>query len=101
MAGPRAVSLIELASEIAGVVGAPSPALKLPKALVWAGCYALETGFSLIGREAPFTRRSMKFFTGNTSFCTKKAEQLLGFRAVTDLPEGVRKTRQWLLESEL
>lgn len=92
VAGPRATTLRELANEIATVAAAPRPRLQLPKSLVWAGCYALETVFSALGKEAPFTRRSLKFFTGNTAFSTKKAERMLAFHAGVDLRDGLRAT---------
>jgi nucleoside-diphosphate-sugar epimerase len=99
MAGPRAVTLQELANEIAACLEVPQPRLKLPKAAVWAGCLLLESGFKLINREPPFTRRSLKFYTGNTAFRTDKAQKALGFRADIDLSEGMRVTRDWYLEN--
>jgi len=100
IAGPRAVTLRELADEIAATQGVAPPRLRLPKAPVWLGCLALETVFGLVKREAPFTRRSMKFFTGNTSFSTRKAAEQLGFEARTDLREGLRLTYEWLQHPE-
>ena len=96
MAGPRAVTLQELADEIATVTSSASPRLKLPKALVWPAIYTLEAGFGVIGRKPPFTRRSMKFFTGNTAFKTGKAANILGYRATIDLAEGIRRTYDWM-----
>lgn len=92
IAGPRATTLRELADEIALVAGVGAPRLHLPKAPVWLGCMVLEAAFGAVGREAPFTRRSLKFFTGNTAFVTKKAETLLGFRAEVGLAEGLEAT---------
>ncbi len=99
IAGPRAVSLLELTSEIANCTGVPAPGLKLPKALVWPACYFLEAGFAALGREAPFSRRSLKFFTGNTAFVTKKACEQLGFQAQVELSEGLKQTYDWMKEN--
>lgn len=96
MAGPQAVTLLELAEEIAQTVGVASPRLKMPETLVWPACYLLEVGFGLLGRPAPFTRRSLKFFTGNTAFNTKRAEEKLGFRPKVELQEGLRRTNTWI-----
>jgi dihydroflavonol-4-reductase len=101
MAGPRAVTLEELANSIADCIGAGRPKLKLPKPLVWTGCLLLEAGFSVLNREAPFTRRSMKFYTGNTAFRTTKAKEILGYEAKTDLEAGLKCTYDWYLESQL
>jgi dihydroflavonol-4-reductase len=101
MAGPRAVTLEELANSIADCIGAGRPKLKLPKPLVWTGCLLLEAGFSVLNREAPFTRRSMKFYTGNTAFRTTKAKEILGYEAKTDLEAGLKCTYDWYLENQL
>jgi nucleoside-diphosphate-sugar epimerase len=92
IAGPRATTLRELANEIAAIVGVSPPWLQLPKTLVWFGCYALELAAGIAGKEAPFTRRSMKFFTGNTAFSTRKAEQGLAFKPEVELPDGLSLT---------
>lgn len=92
IAGPRATTLRELADEIARCTGASPPRLHLPKALVWPGCYLLEVAFAAVGKDAPFSRRSLKFFTGNTAFSTDKAAEMLGFRAQTDLADGLART---------
>lgn len=96
IAGPRATTLRELANEIARVAGVSAPRLQLPKALVWSGCFLMEAAFGAIGKEAPFTRRSLKFFTGNTAFSTKKARDVLGFGADVALAEGLERTYAWL-----
>jgi nucleoside-diphosphate-sugar epimerase len=98
IAGPCAVTLEELANEIADCIGVPRPSLKLPQALVWSGCMLLEFGFPLIGKQPPFTRRSMKFFTGNTAFSTRKAYSYLGFEPRIDLVQGVQKTYNWIIQ---
>jgi hypothetical protein len=92
MAGPRAVTLRELTAEIANCIGVSPPRLKLPYVLVWPGCYLLEAAGNLLGREMPFTRRSLKFFTGNAAFTTVKAQEKLGFAAQTELSEGLART---------
>jgi nucleoside-diphosphate-sugar epimerase len=92
MAGPRPIKLAELVQEVAMCLVVPAPRLWLPFPLVWAACVALELGFGLAGRAAPFSRRSLKFYTGNTAFQTRKTREVLGFNATIDWPEGVRRT---------
>jgi len=96
IAGPRAVTLEELAREIAKSVGVKAPTLRLPLGLVWAGCVLLEAGSKITGRKAPFTRRSLKFYTGNTAFSIEKARTILGFDPKVDLDEGLERTYFWL-----
>jgi dihydroflavonol-4-reductase len=96
MAGPRAVTLVELADEIAACVGARPPRLRLAHGLVWPACYLLETAFGALGKEAPFTRRSLKFFTGNTAFRTDRAADVLGFHPAVDVRDGLQRTARSL-----
>jgi nucleoside-diphosphate-sugar epimerase len=98
MAGPRAVTLVELVEWIAKYVGVKPPALRLPQSLVYTGCLIMETGARLTGMKAPFTRRSMKFYTGNSAFRIDKAKQSLGFVPHVDLAEGLELTYRWLLQ---
>jgi nucleoside-diphosphate-sugar epimerase len=98
IAGPRAVTLRELASEIANSLGVPPPSLRLPKTLVWTGLILLEVTAQVVKREAPYSRRSLKFYTGNTSFDTRKATEDLGFYPKISLEEGVRRTYEWMSE---
>jgi nucleoside-diphosphate-sugar epimerase len=99
MAGPRAVSLRELADEIAHCEGVKPPGMKLPYTLVMAGCILLEGGAKIFRFKPPFTRRSMKFYTGNNAFTIEKAASNLGFSPKTDLAEGLGKTYQWLKQN--
>jgi nucleoside-diphosphate-sugar epimerase len=99
IAGPRPVTLLELTQAIAATLGKPAPSLKIPTALMEPAAAVSETVFGLLGRHAPLTRRSLKFFTGNTAFVTRKAETCLGFKANIDLPEGLRRTYQWMQEN--
>jgi nucleoside-diphosphate-sugar epimerase len=96
IAGPRAVTLLELVGEIAECLGTSPPTLKLPKFLVWPGCYFFELASAILRCEVPCTRRSLKFFTGNTAFTTRKAQELLGFQAQIELAEGLKRTCEWM-----
>jgi nucleoside-diphosphate-sugar epimerase len=99
MAGPRAIMLAELVDGIAALMRVSTPRLTLPKSLVWVGCYGMETIFRAIGKEAPFSRRSLKFFTGNTAFDTTKVQEKLRFQAKTDIRDGLERTYNSISES--
>lgn len=98
IAGPRVVALDELVGRIASCLDVAPPRLRLPQSLVWAGCYLLESAFGLMSKEPPFSRRSLKFFTGNTAFNTRKAAYVLDFQAKVELQEGLRRTFSWIQE---
>ncbi|MFC1923549.1 NAD-dependent epimerase/dehydratase family protein [Chloroflexota bacterium] len=99
MAGPKPVTLEELASGIAESVDVKPPSLRLPHALVWSGVTVLEAAARITGRKAAFSRRSMKFYTGNTAFSINKAEQVIGFVPKIGLKEGLDMTADWLMEN--
>jgi dihydroflavonol-4-reductase len=94
LAGPRAVTLRELAHQIAARVGVPPPRLRLPYPAVWAACYLLELAYRPAKKQAPFSRRSLKFYTGNAAFDTRRAAEGLDFRPQVDLHHGVGLTYQ-------
>ena len=98
MGGPRAVTLEELVSSTAACMNVPAPKMRLPEPLVWAGCLGIEATFGLLKKQAPYSRRSLKFFTGDTAFNIKKAEERLGFTPHVDLHEGLKRTYQWIKE---
>ncbi len=96
IAGPEAVTIEELASGISECVGVRSQSLRLPKGLVWIGVTLLELGSKITGIKSPFTRRSMKFYTGNTAFSIKKAEAMLDFQPQVELRVGLSCMYDWL-----
>jgi nucleoside-diphosphate-sugar epimerase len=98
MAGPKAVTIEELANGIAECVGVEPPTLRFPKALVWTGVVGLEAIAKITSRKAPFSRRSIKFYTGNTAFSIERAEKLLNFKPKTHLSRGLHNTYLWLQE---
>jgi dihydroflavonol-4-reductase len=101
IAGPRPVTLLELATAIASCAGVPPPKVKLPQSIIWPAAYLLELAGKLLNRNMPLSRRSLKFFTGNGAFATDKARQILGFAAEIGLEAGVKRTYEWLQETYL
>jgi dihydroflavonol-4-reductase len=96
IAGPRPVTLLELAATIAACLGVPAPKRKVPRSLIWPLAALLEAASKVLKRNLPISRRSLNFFTTNGAFSTEKARRHLGFAAVIDLEEGVRRTNTWL-----
>lgn len=91
-AGPEAVSvrqLIELIIEELGMNYSPP---RVPWWLMQAGCLLLEKTFGLVGREPPFSRRSLKFFSDSSAYHTAKAKRMLDFHPKVDTREGLRCT---------
>jgi len=92
MAGPKAVTIRELIEMIAELLGRRPPRLRLPRTVTWIGALTIEKGFAAVGRDAPFSTRSLKFFEENTHFSTEKARNILGFNPVVDLKAGLART---------
>jgi nucleoside-diphosphate-sugar epimerase len=101
LAGPRAVTIQELAEAIATRLGQPAPRLRLPRLPILMAALAIETAYGLVKKPAPLSRRSLKFFTGNTAFNTGRAQTILGFRPKIQLEEGLDRTGAWLQASGL
>jgi dihydroflavonol-4-reductase len=92
-----AVTIQHLVDEIAAVVKAPSPRLKIPVRMIAPACAIFEAGFKAIGKEPPLSTRSLKFFTNNTTFDISKAKTLLDFVPKVSLRDGLERTYEYLL----
>jgi nucleoside-diphosphate-sugar epimerase len=51
--------------------------------------------FKLIGRQPPFSRRSVDFFFKHNAYDIGKAKRMLGYQPQIDLRTGMQKTIQW------
>jgi nucleoside-diphosphate-sugar epimerase len=100
MAGAEPATLRQLATGIAQTLDAKNPSLRFPKTLVWIGVVGLEVLAKITGMKAPFTRRSMKFYTGNTAFAIQKAVSQLNFQPQIELQDGLTKTASWLIKEK-
>jgi nucleoside-diphosphate-sugar epimerase len=94
LASGEAPSISELVTAIAEEQGVRPPRLKVPVAPMWLFCFGLETAFKLIGKDAPFSRRSLKFFSSATVFDSTKIRTVLGFAPAVALRDGVRRSAQ-------
>jgi nucleoside-diphosphate-sugar epimerase len=93
----KAITVAQLVKEIALVLNVAAPRLKLPLALVAPVCALTEMLFKAIGKEPPLSKRSLKFFTNNTSFDVNKAKTLLRFNPRITLDDGLRRTYDYLV----
>jgi dihydroflavonol-4-reductase len=99
LAGDSPVSVRVLVEMIAEVQGVRPPALRLPVLLGKAGGYALQVAFKPLGRQPPFSQRSLDFFTKGNAYDIGKARHELGFQPHVDLRAGLAETAHWLGES--
>jgi nucleoside-diphosphate-sugar epimerase len=61
----------------------------------------VEGVFKVLGKPPPFSSRSLKFFSENSSFSIEKARQMLGFEPRTSLNEGLKATIQYCRDNQL
>jgi nucleoside-diphosphate-sugar epimerase len=90
----RPVTVRELVDTLAELLGARPPR-SVPLPLLAFAARTAEALFRPLRREPPISTRSLKFFTGNTAFDVRRAEEVLGFVARDELASGLRRTIEW------
>lgn len=99
--GDTAVLLDELIDTIAEVQGTKLRPFSVPLSVMTPACFTVEKVFGLLGKEPPFSRRSLKFFTESSAFDISKARNKLGFAPATDLATGLRNTNDYFEAEKL
>jgi nucleoside-diphosphate-sugar epimerase len=84
-----------LVDRIAAITGA-APPRSVPFGLLQAVAVAAEAVCLPLGKEPPISRRSLRFFTGNTAFSIERSRRLLGFEPRYDLTGGLTETYRLL-----
>lgn len=95
VAGPDTVTVRQLVALIVDELGMSYSPPRLPLGLMRAACFAIEQAARLSGREPPFSRRSLKFFTESSAFDTTRARRQLDFRPQVDTRHGLRATIEY------
>ena len=93
-----ALPLDELIEEAARAVGTDFRPKTVPLAVMAPACYLVEKLFGILGKEPPFSTRSLKFFTESSAFDIGKARALLGFEPKVDIADGLRRTAEAFAE---
>jgi len=94
IAGELPVESRELVSVIRKQLNVRTPQIYLPVFLGQAAGLALELTFKLIGRQPPFSRRSMDFFLKHNAYTIGRAQSRLNYEPRVDLLTGIQKTIQ-------
>ena len=95
----EAITVRALVDQFARTCGAAVPR-SVPFALLSTAAVLAEAAFKPFGKEPPISRRTLKFFTGNTAFDTARARQLLGFRPAYDVASGLAETWEVISSDE-
>jgi nucleoside-diphosphate-sugar epimerase len=92
VAGPHALPLRAMVEAFARALGVPAPSRALPRPLAVGLGLGLEVAYGAVGKQPPFSRRSIVFFENDNAFETAAATRDLGFTARTDLDAGLAAT---------
>ncbi len=94
--GPAAITTQELVDTFVAEFELPKPKIRLPKPIGKCLAKFSETPFKLVGKEPPFSTRSLEFFESNNAFNIRRAVNRLNFSPHFSFAEGLRRSRQWL-----
>ncbi len=94
IAGEYPVESRELVNLIRQQLNVRTPQIYLPIFLGQAMGIVFELMFKLIGRQPPFSRRSMDFFLKHNAYTIAKARSRLNYEPRVDLLTGIQKTIQ-------
>jgi nucleoside-diphosphate-sugar epimerase len=92
IAGEAPVESRELVNVISQELKVRMQKIQLPIFLGKWGGLALELLFKPIGRQPPFSRRSMDFFLKHNAYSIGKARRILSYQPQVDLRNGIQKT---------
>lgn len=93
--GEKYLSLNELVSKIASVLGVSPPRRHIPIAPVKIAGVVCEYLFRPFGFEPPIHRRRVDFFSKSRAFDISRAKKILGYSPKYDIDEGLRLTAEW------
>jgi nucleoside-diphosphate-sugar epimerase len=96
IAGEKPVTIEELVHLVAGTAGVKPPKIHFPIFMGMLITYSLQIIFNPIGRQPPFSRRSLDFYLKNNAYDITKARSELGFNPRVDLESGLQKTWNWI-----
>ena len=94
VAGPRPVSIAELAATFGRLLGAARPRT-VPSWLLYALASAGEAIAPALGLTPPIARSAVDFFASSRAFATTRAAEELAWRPSVDLAEGARLAVAW------
>lgn len=94
--GPAPVTIQTLVATIAQVQGVHPPSIHLPVILGKGVGYTLQWLCKPLGKQPPFSRRSLDFFLKDNAYAIGKAQRDLGFQPQVDLRAGLVQTYAWL-----
>lgn len=90
----KALPLDQLIDEVARAVGSDFRPVTVPLMIMAPTCFIVEKVWGVLGKEPPFSTRSLKFFTESSSFDISRARQVLDYQPKVDITEGMALTAE-------
>ncbi len=97
--GEEAITTRELINTFCKVFNMPEPRITIPYKMGLLMAYLIEYTFSIMGKEPPFSKRSLEFFDTDNSFDISKSRSILGFTPKYTLEEGLLEYKAWLKDA--
>jgi nucleoside-diphosphate-sugar epimerase len=97
----EALPLDSLIEEVARAVGADLRPITVPLTVMWPACFLVENIWGAMGKEPPFSTRSLKFFTESSAFDISRAKKILDFQPRVGIREGMELTARKFAEEGL
>lgn len=88
----HAVLLDQLIKDVQNAVGSNISPVTVPLVIMYPACFLVEKIWGVRGKEPPFSRRSLKFFTESSAFDISRARDILHFDPKVGLAEGLAET---------
>lgn len=95
LAGPRPVTIRELAESMAAAMGVSPPRLHVPEALVRLAISTLRPLARGARRRLPIDESGVDFFVLDRHFSWQRARNELGYAPQVDVAEGARRAVAW------
>lgn len=96
IAGEETVTLNELVQRIANVLQVKVRSYHIPAAFGLLSGYLLQQVYKPLGKQPPFSVRSLDFFLKDNAYDIQKAQQQLGYQPQVSLQAGLELTARWL-----
>jgi dihydroflavonol-4-reductase len=95
LAGEEPVTVMQLVKVVSDALNVPEPAIHMPLALGRLAAWLMEMSCKPLGRQPPFSHRSLDFFSKNNAYSIEKARGNLGFAPQVDFRSGILQTLSW------
>ncbi len=99
LSGDQKMTVRDLVDGISELTGKRPLPFSIPPFIMYPASILVEFLFKIIGKEPPFSRRSLLFFLNNYLYDISKAKRDLDYNPGIGLKEGLKSTYDWIIEN--